>query len=144
MPARDPPPDMPDTPTIPRDLPQNPRRWNPHDVNRYIEANMGEYGINEDDLDCIRDNKISGKTFLTLTQDELRADPYNVSWEAAAVIEELINSLKQTQSPGKLPLFPCITMSFADRRCRTCRASETLVQIHCETQKYVVLLALQY
>ena len=85
MPASpvDPTPDASGSLNIPPDLPQNSRKWNREHVKLFFEANQEEYDLEDDDIELIYKNKVRGRHFPQLTEEQLSSHPYNISGGAA-------------------------------------------------------------
>jgi len=96
------------TPCIPTDLPDNLRKWKRGHVRKYLEANMDEYDIEQDIIDLVWNNHISGRHFTSMTVGILVAD-YQLPRGAATSIQELFTTVAIPQ--GKFPLTLMVVFS---------------------------------
>ncbi|RPB21227.1 hypothetical protein L211DRAFT_889958 [Terfezia boudieri ATCC MYA-4762] len=96
--------DMLDTPVIPNNLPPDFRKWKRGNVKSYLEANLDECGIEQNIIDLVFQNYLSGRHFLNMTAEELRTI-FKLPAGAARGIQELIDALVNPQGQLLLPLY---------------------------------------
>ena len=88
-------------------------RWKRPDVLSFLEANKEEYDLDDEDIDAIRRNKVSGLDFLELTREFLRdpSGPYKLTDGPAARMEMLISMVKPGRVAREGSNLPCPILS---------------------------------
>ena len=76
---------------------KDPMEWSRDDVQTFLRHNKAAYSLDNGDMTALQEEKISGRILLTLTKEELLADPFNLAYGAAKSLEQLISSLKITE-----------------------------------------------
>ncbi|RIB17789.1 hypothetical protein C2G38_2142432 [Gigaspora rosea] len=69
------------------------QEWKKAGVINFLQENKDKLGLDDDDIDIIKKNKVTGPAFLELTQEELLASPYELPGGPAKVISKLIKTI---------------------------------------------------
>lgn len=77
---------------------ENPEKWNQEALLACLKAKQKELYLNDDEIDRFRKNNVAGIDFLSLTQHDLQAVPFNLTFGSARRIIILITLLKQRQA----------------------------------------------
>ena len=81
---------MEDTPYIDLD----PMDWNPKHVESFLKANQKKYSLRDKYIQVLVDEEVSGRVFLKLTEENLRGNPFNLTFEAVRTFVKIIDTLK--------------------------------------------------
>ncbi|RHZ88674.1 hypothetical protein Glove_21g216 [Diversispora epigaea] len=86
-------------PSFPSDIPSVDvvKEWTRPDVLSYLRSNKVKLDLDDDDINIIEKNKISGSNFLLLTEDNLLTPPCNFPLGPAKRIAELVNKIKSEE-----------------------------------------------
>ncbi|CAG8698767.1 1086_t:CDS:2, partial [Ambispora gerdemannii] len=70
------------------------QKWKKADVINFLQENQDKLDLEDDDIDIIKKNRVSGPAFLELTLEKLLASPYKLPGGPAEVIANLVNKIK--------------------------------------------------
>ncbi|CAG8617877.1 6825_t:CDS:10, partial [Funneliformis caledonium] len=78
-------------------LPKDIKKWSPDYVKKFLEFRMKDLDFNETDVKKIRDQNLTGRAFLRLTEDKLTRKPglYELKPSLAESIMELVEELNK-------------------------------------------------
>ncbi|CAG8476378.1 14477_t:CDS:2 [Dentiscutata erythropus] len=75
--------------------------WIPDNVITFLESYRKELYLEDQDIKTIRDNRVTGATFLKLTLGKLLSYPYKFPGRPAELIADLINKIKDKEPEQK-------------------------------------------
>ncbi|CAG8803775.1 2540_t:CDS:1, partial [Gigaspora rosea] len=72
------------------------QKWKKADVINFLQENQDKLDLEDDDIDIIKKNRVSGPAFLSLTLETLtqKDGSFVLSYGPAKVIADLINKIK--------------------------------------------------
>ncbi|CAG8797648.1 3845_t:CDS:2 [Gigaspora margarita] len=70
------------------------QEWKKAGVIKFLQENKDRLDLDDDDIEIIKKNKVTGPNFLLLSKDELLAHPYNLPAGPATTIVELVKKIK--------------------------------------------------
>ena len=78
-------------------LPEDIKKWSPDHVKKFLESRMKDLDFNETDVKKIRDQDLTGRAFLRLTEEKLTRKPglYELKPSPAESIMELVEELNK-------------------------------------------------
>ncbi|RHZ87262.1 hypothetical protein Glove_38g76 [Diversispora epigaea] len=78
-------------------LPNDVKKWTPDDVKKFLISRIKDLDYNETDIKKIRDQDLTGRAFLRLTEEKLTRKPglYELKPSPAESIMELVEELNE-------------------------------------------------
>ncbi|KAF8429921.1 hypothetical protein BGX38DRAFT_1232623, partial [Terfezia claveryi] len=92
----------------------DPELWKRLDVLVYLEANKGQYELDNENINNIHKNKVSGLVFLQLTREKLLQIPYVLSDGAAVTILHLRDKVTSKRPRGIFEYPPTVPSPVPD------------------------------
>ncbi|KAF0534957.1 serine/threonine protein kinase [Gigaspora margarita] len=90
------------------------QEWKKAGVIKFLQENKDKLDLDDDDIDIIKKNKVTGPNFLLLSKDELLAHPYNLPAGPATTIVELVKKIKDEGQEQKLQVAPSLLVAPED------------------------------
>lgn len=81
-------------------------RWDRDRVKRFLQEKKAELGLEENIIDVIYDQEVSGKAFLRLNEEQLTRNPgpFRLKYGPASAIAKLVKQIKRSKRTSFFPV----------------------------------------